>query len=63
MVTKLTGVRTAVCGKGNHQLTHALDGKYGARLVRLSSLQDFSFHDIALVDGESATFEPIMSAH
>ncbi|KAH8887671.1 rhamnogalacturonase [Thozetella sp. PMI_491] len=26
------------------------DGKYGARILRLTAIQDFSFHDVALVD-------------
>ncbi len=33
-------------------LTPAVDGKYGCRLLRLSKVEDFSIHDIALVDGE-----------
>jgi hypothetical protein len=32
--------------------TRFLDGKYGARILRLSHVDSFSIHDIALVDGK-----------
>ena len=33
-------------------LTLWADKKYGARILRLNSVKDFSVHDIALVDGK-----------
>ncbi len=35
------------------RLIIVIDGKYGCRLLRLSRVEDFSIHDIALVDGKS----------
>lgn len=65
MATRRTRVRLAwpllYCVFDSVLTGNDIAGKYGARIMRLTQVQDFSIHDIALVDGNSTSGSHIAS--